>query len=306
MKVVLNGGAGFIGVALAQALLKSSANANVFVIDTPRRLQRVRSHLAGTHCLDYDDTHYGLVGVLNDADVLVHLAWSSQPANSMTGMIDDASHNIVGSLKVFTSAASARVRKIIFTSSGGTVYGNTDKLPIDETASLQPVSAYGVSKVAVERYLQLISFHHGLAGISLRIGNPYGPYQLAGTPIGVIAHFIRQLKSGSELRIFGDGAIIRDYIWIGDLANALVAAIRTDLPSGEYNIGSEIGHSINEVASMVEAATRVRASTVHISLRSFDAAQIVLSTNKFRTATDWEPRVALSEGIKLMVEAAGR
>jgi len=241
---------------------------------------------------------------LKGTDVLVHLAWSSQPADSMVGMVEDANKNIVGSLKLFAAAARANVSRIIFASSGGAIYGNTDKLPILEGLSPNPVSAYGVSKVAVERYLQLVDFHHGLTGISLRIGNPYGPYQLVGTPIGLIASFIRQIRADAPLRIYGDGRIVRDYIWIGDVANAIVAAATTDMKSGEYNIGSGEGRSINEIADLVEAALGRSTSRVYFDHRSFDARQVILSTEKFRHITGWRPEISLTEGLQRMVNTA--
>jgi UDP-glucose 4-epimerase len=224
----------------------------------------------------------------------------------MSRIAEDASVNIVGSLELFLAAARASVRKIVFASSGGTVYGNAEKLPIEEKLPPNPVSAYGVSKVAVERYLQLAAFHNGFTGISLRISNPYGPYQLAGVPIGVIANFIRQLRAGEPLRIYGDGSVVRDYIWIDDVAHAVVMAVQKDLASGEYNIGSEIGHSINEIASSVENAMGIRTSREYVSDRSFDARKVVLSTAKFRRITSWTPHVSLGEGIERMTRVAQR
>lgn len=298
MKVILVGGAGFIGLAAIEAL---SREAQIHVVDTARRLKRARLEASAITITATEDICGGLESVIAGADVLIHLAWSSLPAASMKNVIDDAQNNIVGSLSTFTAAANAGIKKIIFASSGGTVYGNTCILPIEETQATNPVSAYGVSKLAVERYLQLIAFHHGVSGVSLRIGNPYGPYQLAGTPIGLVANFIRQLRAGAPLRIYGDGEVVRDYIWIDDLASAIALAAEVNMESGEYNLGSGEGHSINEVADLVERACGIRTHREHVPQRSFDASKVVLSSVKFTAATNWRPTIPLREGISRML-----
>lgn len=300
MKIALVGGAGFIGLALAARLKELSIDP--VVLDTERRLARATNLLRGIKTTPYPEGAFRNASI-RDADALVHLAWSSQPANSMSGMTEDAQSNIVGSLALFSFAAEAGIKKIVFASSGGTVYGNTDRLPISEDWPPNPVSAYGVSKLAVERYLQLVAFHHGLTGISLRIGNPYGSYQLAGTPIGVIANFIKLISGGAPLKIYGDGEIVRDYIWIDDVADAVSRAACCEVASGEYNIGSGKGYSINQIADLVEREMSCGSDRTYLEHRSFDAQQVILDYGKFESATGWRPTVALQQGVGRMVKA---
>lgn len=300
MRVLLNGGAGFIGEALADRL--RAASADVYVADTMQRIERVRPSLNRANLIPCE-FNIPPDDCLKNADVLVQLAWSSQPSNSMSSIADDAKTNIVGSVGLFERSIMAGVKKIIFASSGGTVYGNASILPISEDGHLAPVSAYGVSKLSVERYLQLLSLHHPVTGISLRIGNPYGPYQLRGLPIGLIANFLLQLSKGNPLRIFGDGRIIRDYIWIEDVAEAINRAIFQDMPPGEYNIGSGIGHSINEIADLVESEWGSRTPRTYVDRRSFDVQQVVLAIEKFSSAANWHPTVSLKDGIARMARA---
>lgn len=301
MRVVITGGAGFIGASTIDAFINSGDD--VTVIDTKRRIDRVQNMMSRTQSISLDDITTNNIGdFLSGAELLIHLAWSSEPADSMTGMVEDARTNIVGSLDLFRKAAEAGVQKIIFASSGGTVYGNTDHLPIGESEPLNPISAYGVSKVAVERYLQLIAYHHELTGVSLRIGNPYGPYQLAGLSIGLIANFIQRVRNKQALRIYGTGEIVRDYIWVDDVASAFAAAAKSPLASGEYNIGSGEGYSINSVAKMVESEYHCENNREYLTHRSFDAEKVILDTSKFRRFTEWRPSVEIGDGIKLMVD----
>lgn len=303
LRVAILGGAGFIGVSVVDRLLRE--HHRVQVLDTQRRLARAAPLIGGASSLETDDLSAAeIASSLRGFDVLIHLRWSSQPANSMTGMVEDAKENIGGGVDLFNQAATVGVRKIIFASSGGTVYGNTDVLPIPEDRPLRPVSAYGVSKIAVERYLQLMAFHHGLDGISLRVGNPYGPYQLVGVPIGVIARFVRCSRDHEPVRIYGDGSIVRDYIWIEDVAEAFAIAVLRPIPSGEYNIGSGEGHSLGRIVDLIERESGRKLLREHVVDRSFDARRIVLDISKFQTLSGWKPQVPIAEGVRRMIAAA--
>lgn len=304
-KYVIIGAGGFIGEGLCSGLLKSGIP--FVVADKGHRLARITHLVQGAQAIPYDgDDVSRLYNVLQSADVLVHLSWTSQPAQSMKSMVDDAEQNILNSLKLFQFAGELGVKKIIFASSGGTVYGNVTQTPIPETTPLNPVSAYGVSKVAVEQYLQLVAFHYGLTGISLRIGNPYGNYQFAGLAIGVIANFILRAMQKAPLQLYGDGNILRDYIWIDDLVRALITSASADIPSGAYNIGSGTGYTINEIADRIEQNFPGLPQREYRPLRSFDAQQIVLDISKFSSLTGWSPRISLDDGISTMLAEARR
>ncbi|WP_265519160.1 NAD-dependent epimerase/dehydratase family protein [Nitratireductor luteus] len=301
MNIAIVGGAGFIGTSIYAAFARQGFR--VQIIDSGRRLARVAGLLQGVDTVMTDGlATAGATQSLKGTDVLIHLAWTSHPADSMDGMVKDASENIVASVNLFSRAASLGVRKIIFASSGGTVYGNTDRVPTAEDEPLNPISAYGVSKAAVERYLRLIAFHQKLEGVSLRIANPFGPYQLKGVPIGVIANFLRSIQNHEPLRIYGDGTIIRDYIWIEDVADAFLAATQLSIPSGEYNIGTGEGYSINRIAQLLEEAIGKSLAREQAALRTFDVQKVILDNAKFSRVTGWEPRVGIADGIRKMVE----
>ena len=217
-------------------------------------------------------------------------------------MMEDAKGNIIGTLRIFESAAKAGVEKLVFASSGGTVYGDASISPTPEENPLRPISAYGVSKVAVERYLQLISYHSGMRGVSLRIANPYGPYQLAGLSIGLIANAAAKAYREEKIEIFGDGSVVRDYIWVEDVAEAFFLAATTGIEAGEYNIGSGEGRSINEILNLVDEVFPTPTIREYKPSRNFDVRRVILASEKFTMATGWRPRQNLRKGIENLLE----
>ncbi len=300
MRVVIIGGAGFIGSALAQLLINEHAEVSIF--DTKERL------FANAGALRKFDTHLFSYPVVRDLprqlsgfDALVHLAYTTDPASSMKSMVYDARTNIIPSLKIFQTAADVGIKQVIFSSSGGTVYGNLSSLPAHEDDEKKPICAYGVSKLAIEQYLDLCANFNSIKGISLRLSNPYGPYQLQGTRIGIIAHYLNDIKNGHELNVFGDGNIVRDYIHIDCVAKAFLTAIfSSSLPSGSYNIGSNKGVSINEIIEILFRLTHKRVPVKYSPGRDYDVPKIFLDSSKFRSFTSWRTEITLEEGIMKM------
>jgi len=296
-RVVIVGGAGFLGTALARRF--GQGGHRVLVADLAERLAAAADRLQGieTAILDFPDLT-GIERVLEGADVLVHLACTSTPASSMVSFARDVADNIVPSVDLFEKAGKAGVPRVIFASSGGTVYGTPVSLPVSEDAAGNPLSGYGASKLAIENYLSLAAARDGFTGISMRIGNPYGSFQLRGAAIGVIANYLSRVRRGEAPEVWGDGGIVRDYIHIDDVADAFLEALEVpDLASGAYNIGSGVGVSINTIWEMIRAVTGTDLSLQYRQSRSFDVAAIVLDIARFRAATGWAPRIDLHDGI---------
>ncbi len=301
MTTYILGGAGFIGTQIATFM--SSRQPLPTVVDIPHRLQRCSRLLTGCEQISVHEISAETVTpLIEPGDRIICLHWSSQPASSMIHLVDDARLNIIGTIELMTSAINAGAKRIIFASSGGTVYGNTERMPIREDFSLAPVSAYGAAKVAVEVYLNMLAATYDVTGISLRVGNPYGRYQLLGTPIGVIANFIRCLRERRPVTIYGDGSKVRDYISVSDVASAFAAATTEVIPSGAYNIGSGSGVSVSKIVEMLERMTSTKFAVMRTEDRSFDARSVILDNSKFRKATSWVPRIGLEDGIRAMLE----
>lgn len=309
MTVVLLGGAGFIGLAVAEALAR--AGARPLVADGARRLARAARGLAAignggaeSHVVEPGDRR-ALAAALAGAEAVIHLAWTSVPASSMAAIAEDARDNVVASVEVLQAAVEAGVGRFVFVSSGGAVYGRAARLPAREDDPTEPISAYGVGKLAVEKYVSLFSAAHGLPGVTLRLSNPFGPYQLAGTPVGVVARMVQRVASGEAIEIFGDGSTVRDYLEIGDAAEALaLAADPGRLPPGLYNVGSGEGRSLSEVAATVGAVSGRTPELVHRPARGFDVPAIVLDTERLRAASGWWPEVPFTEGVARLWRAA--
>ena len=301
MRVVIVGGAGFIGTALAEALL--GRGVDVCVLDSERRLARNQTQLARmeTQAFDFSMDRSAAVH-LRGGDTLVHLGSTTTPALSMRDMAHDAQSNIGPSVRLFEAAAAVGISRVIFASSGGTVYGIPECLPIEESHPTRPLSAYGVSKLSIENYLRL---YPGLNGISLRIANPYGPYQLKGSAVGVIARYVDAVRQGQPVEVWGDGSVVRDYIAIQDLVEAICVAIAVpQLESGAYNIGSGKPTSVNEIIRAIFEVAAREVSVRHTPARTFDVPTVVLSNRRFSEKTLWMPRTSLRQGISELWDAA--
>lgn len=294
--VIIVGGAGFIGTALARALMERGTP--VRVLDRPHRLERSAHLLVGIEqaMFEFPDT-LGIERHLRGASALIHLTCTSTPSSSMQSLRRDADENIAPSVTLFETAGAAGVRKVLFASSGGTVYGDTDLFPIIENTPLGPLSGYGASKVAIETYLQLAARRDRFCGVNMRIANPYGPYQLSGAPIGIIARYLSLMAQGDPLTVWGDGSVVRDYIHIDDTTQAILALLDQDnLPNGAYNIGSGTGISVNDIIATLSKTTGLQPQVDYTPARGFDVARIVLNTDKITHATGWTPQTALMDG----------
>lgn len=297
MRVVIVGGAGFIGTALARSFADDGVD--LLVLDTGSRLVRASSLLSDVEIQEFDFTQdRDARRFLRGADVLIHLGCTTNPGRSMESIAYDAESNIAPSLHLFDAAVKANVGRLIFSSSGGTVYGSPRRLPVMENDGGEPLSAYGVSKRAIESYLSL---YKQLQGISLRIGNPYGIYQMGGTAIGVIARYVAAVRKCEPIEIWGDGSVVRDYIAIEDVVSAFRGVLSSSaIASGAYNIGTGKGSSVNEIINVISEISGTKVQVTYSQARPYDVPSIVLDSTRFRKATGWTARTSLPEGIAML------
>jgi UDP-glucose 4-epimerase len=294
MRVLIVGAAGFIGEAVADALL--GAGIEVRLADTPRRLERHAAALVGRDACAFDfASEVASKELLQDVDALIHLGCTTNPARSMEDMAFDAESNIGPSIRLFQAAARAGIGRVVFASSGGTVYGVAADARVTEASPTTPISAYGVSKLAIERYLAICP---GIRGVSLRIANPYGAGQLRGSPVGVIARYLLAVRRGQPLEVWGNGSVVRDYIAIADVAQAFVSGIvARDLEPGAYNIGSGEGVTVNQIIERIFDVSGRRVRVERLEARSYDVPAIVLDSSLFRRHTGWHARTPLATGL---------
>ena len=297
MRCCVIGGAGFLGSHLVTALLGSGRD--VVVVGRSARdavkLPPGVAYIQG----DIRDRAF-IAGALQGVDEVVDLAYSSVPKTSFENPVQDIVDNLPGSVALFDVASGLKLRKMVFVSSGGTVYGEALQLPVPETHPTNPISPYGITKLALEKYAQLYHRMRQLPVLCVRPSNPYGERQKPYVGQGFIATAMASMLSGQEIRVFGEQGTVRDYIYVQDVAQALVCALDKGLPGESYNIGSSVGRSnvevLNEI-SRVAVASGVQPRITHVEPRSFDVAANVLDTEKLRVLSGWQPKTGFAEGI---------
>lgn len=191
------------------------------------------------------------------------------------------------------------VRRFVFASSGGTVYGITGNVPVREDAPTEPISAYGIGKLVVERYLSLYQHLYGLNARSLRIANAYGPYQDATRGQGLIAALLPRLLAGEPVEIWGNGQVVRDYIHIDDVVSAMLACLDHDGPGRVFNVGSGIGRNVTSVVMDAAEVVGCTPRLVYREGRLADVPVNILDSARLQRETGWRPRVGWEEGLRL-------
>ena len=177
------------------------------------------------------------------------------------------------------------------------MYGDAKFVPIPEEHERNPLSSYGIVKVAIENYIAMFCMQYGLQSLVLRVSNPYGPRQGHLGVQGVIPTFFQRIIAGDEIQIWGDGSTVRDYLYITDLVSFMVQAINNDL-TGVYNVGSGQGVSLRDVLALIAEVSGISANVKYFPPRNFDVKNVVLDITKARNALDWKPLVSLHEGCK--------
>lgn len=294
MRCLILGGAGFLGSHIVNCLF----NAGHFVRLLDIKPNPYWSPPSGVECCwadwnDYDQINHAI----KDIDVVVHLICTSLPEISGSGIITDLTSNLVPSLQLFHLCQQKKIKKVIFLSSGGTVYGIPKYLPIDEFHSTSPISSYGIVKLFTEKYLHLFYHTYGLNFIILRGANVYGEYQNPIRSQGVVNVFLGRLAHSQPLDIWGDGQVIRDFLYVGDLARAVKIALESDVKAEIFNLGSGEGTSINQLIETIQALTGKKYLLKYRPARVFDVPANVLAVDKIKTNLNWYPETTLSEGI---------
>lgn len=303
MRILVLGGTGFVGSHIVDALLDGGHV--IKVIDRtlkhinkefPQRIEYIQS--------DFSDSLV-LLEALMGIDVVIHLVSSTVPGTSNLDPVADIQSNLVNSVNLFKAMQQAGVKRIIYFSSGGTVYGNPVQLPILESHPTHPISSYGIIKLAIENYLFMHQELYGLKPIILRLSNPYGPRQGHLGSQGVIGTFLRLIMQGLPIKIWGDGSIVRDYLYISDAVSACIAALNLE-QGGIFNIGSGEGDSLLDIIKEIELCTRKSADVVFEPSREFDVKSVVLDASLAKEKFNWEPKYSLRQGIDLHYKWLGK
>lgn len=298
MKVLITGSDGFLGKKLSIWLRMQGAD----VFMTRRQAKITQADTTSFVPFDLASENKHLAEILARTDVLVHLAWGSTPGVSNRFPVDDLLNSVAGTIRLFEMSAKAGVKRIVFASSGGQVYGNVDSPAILESSVTNPKSAYGIGKLSCEKYLSLFRDLYGIEVISLRVANLYGPGQSLKDGFGVIPTFLNRLKLGLPLTIFGNGMNVRDFVYIDDVINAFSMAISSSV-EGIFNISSAHGISVSEIIRKMEKITGHTANLEYLPARAADPISVVLSNAAARDQLGWTPVVDFSTGLAAAINA---
>lgn len=293
--IVILGGQGFIGYNLTKLLAASGCHVSVFT----RHLIQDRM-LPG---VDYIEGEFADIAAyskyFDGIDAVYHLINSSIPHQERDKIIPDIQQDLVPTINLLSLCAEKRI-KVIFTSSGGTIYGTPQKNePIKETHPVNPSCSYAVIKLTIEKYLHIFHQLYGLEYLTLRIANPYGPYHKSKKQ-GIIDIFLNKVKNDEPINIWGEGHTVRDYIHITDVCSALSQALHYQPAPAEprtFNIGSGQGASINDILSIIQAVSGKNISPEYSEARSIDIPYNVLDSSLASKALNWSPSIALKDGI---------
>ncbi|MDK2849839.1 MAG: UDP-glucose 4-epimerase [Candidatus Woesearchaeota archaeon] len=300
MKVLVTGGAGFIGSHLVDKLIEQGFD--VYILDnlSTGRKENINKKAKFFFGDIFDDNVLDEL-FKNNFSYVFHLAAQISVSKSVREPIEDAKTNILGSLKLIKKCIEYKVNKIIFSSTGGAIYGDTDEIPTTEKTLPKPISPYGIAKFSVENYLRFANHEFNLDYTVLRYSNVYGPRQNPEGEAGVIAIFSSRMLKDKEVTIFGDGGYIRDYVFVIDVVNANLKAMK--LGNKEvFNISTARGTSVNQLFQMLKELTQYNKKPNYAKERKGDIRTSILSYEKAKRELDWHPEVRLEEGLKKTVE----
>jgi UDP-glucose 4-epimerase len=300
LKILVTGAAGFIGSHVADAYVAGGHDVVVLDNQASRKKQNVNPK---ARVVEMDVTSPGIDGLFGSErfEMVNHHAAQVSVSASVADPQFDARVNIMGALNLLGASAKHGVRKFIFASSGGTVYGATDKLPATEDLPFAAASPYGVSKVATELYLRIFAEQRGLRYTALRYSNVYGPRQDPHGEAGVVAIFTEKMFTGGRPVICGDGEYFRDYVYVADVARANVLALGS-CDNDAVNIGTGRRTSTNQLFSMLKKLTGYPGPEEHGSARAGDLRDSCLAVAKAARVLGWEPRVQMEEGLRQTVD----
>ncbi len=253
-------------------------------------------HIEEWHETDSHDLNY-LKQAAESCEAAIFLGGYSRPGDRVRSIVEAVPEELMHPAQVAEACGDVGVKRFIFTSSGGTVYGPVETHPTPETETNTPLNAYGVTKLAAEHFLRLLSASSGIATSVLRVSNPYGPGQLARRGQGFIAAAMNAAYKGEKLEIWGDGSVVRDFIYVGDVADAFAAACKSENPFDLVNVSFGKGSSLRQICEAVEAASGRKLNVKYTRGRAADVPISVLDNSRAARVLGWQPVTSLAEGL---------
>lgn len=296
MNILVIGGNGFIGRHVCSKLVKQGYQVSVYDRNTHESQENIT-----TFCAELDDIR-SLSKALEGIDCVVHLASTTVPSSSNLDPVGDVNGNLINMLRLLNLMLEKDIKRIIYFSSGGTVYGIPEKLPIKESHQTNPICSYGIIKLAIEKYLLMYHQLHEFDVTILRPSNPYGLGQAKLGLQGVIGTAISCALDKKKMTIWGDGTVVRDYVHVSDVAEACLLSVQSQV-SGTFNISSGKGTSVSQIVQLVQEVTGKDIQVEYTETRTFDVPEVVLDFTNALSKLNWSPKLSLIEGVTQTVNS---
>ena len=302
MNILVTGGAGFIGSHLVRHLLAKGEKVTALDNLSTGLAENLppEAKLVEMDILDADLPKVVAAGAF---DAIVHLAAQTMVDTSIKNPLLDTRENLLGTVQVLEAARAANVKRVIFASTAA-VYGDVkeDDLPVREAQPTEPMSFYGLSKLSVEKYLEMYRKIYGMEYVVLRFANVYGERQGDGGEGGVISIFAKAVAEGRDITIYGDGEQTRDFVYAGDIAEGILAALRTEEVNAAYNLSTQTETSLRELVSLLAEIRGREIVPKYGAEREGDIYKSMLSNSRARRGLDWQPATTLAEGLRRTYE----
>ncbi len=298
LRVLVMGGLGFIGSNLSRLLLAEGYQVRIF--DKLYGSRHLISDIAEKVEIEEGDAKRpdDIVRSLQDIDIAIDLIHTTVPGASMSDPAYDVQSNVVSHAAWLSRIKKNKLSRIIYVSSGGTVYGVPQKSPISEDHPTEPISSYGITKLAIEKYIALYANIQGIEYRICRPANVYGEGQHRHVGQGVIGVFLEHCLKGQPIEIWGDGSIRRDYLYVADLVQGIVNLINHRGSSRIFNISSGIGYSLNDIIALIRDVLKIPVAVKYMPSRAFDVPVNVLDSSRLRLETGWKPQTDMVDGMR--------
>ncbi|WP_162011257.1 NAD-dependent epimerase/dehydratase family protein [Streptococcus sp. S784/96/1] len=293
MNYLVLGASGFIGKHLTRTLLESGQRVTAFDIKHADEFESGRiKFVEGKFSPDYPFDN-----LVRGHDVIFHLISTTLPSTNQS-LTQEITDNVFSTLSLLEACVKENVKRIVFISSGGTVYGKSNRRPFKESAVTNPIASYGIQKLMIEKYLNLYKHKFNLDFRVVRLANPYGPGQNPNGAVGAVTVFMDRALSGKEISIFGDGSSVRDYIYISDAIQGIINIAHSENNEEVYNLGSGIGTSLNDILEQIYLLNGKKVDVNYFPQRDSDLDYSVLDIKRYQNEFPSHQMLSLSEGMK--------
>lgn len=297
MNILILGAAGFIGTNLTIELSKNSNN-RITLVDKNLSYFNQDIYFDNVETMESSLDINMDYSILKDKDIVYHLVSTNVPTTSNQHISQDIQANVVFSSNFFDACVKYGVKKVVFISSGGTVYGKEAQCPLTEEMPTNPISSYGVQKIMIEKLLYLYNYMYGLDYRIIRLANPYGPYQRPNGMLGAVTTFTYKALTGDEIIVYGDGSVIRDFIYIDDVIRGIQSIVLGDSKYRVFNLGCGYGTSIKELLETIKRVLGCELNVTYHESRPVDVPVNYLDISRYEENYGKLNSISLEEGIK--------